>query len=157
MGLPIQFPLINGHRYSFASIEALFNEIPMIGFKSLNYSDSLEPGEVYGSRAQLLGATHGKQKATADFEMYRLEWDFLIRTLGIAGVGFGESYFDISVSYAEVNQPVVTDRLVGCRIKKVDASNTDGIDATLAKCELFVTRVLFNRVPIATPFFPLGI
>jgi hypothetical protein len=157
MGLPIQFPLINGHRYSFASIEALFNDIPMIGFKSLNYGDSLEPGEVYGSRSQLLGATRGKQKATSDFEMYRLEWDFLIRTLGVLGVGFGESYFDISCSYAELNQPVVTDRLLGCRIKKFDLSNTDGTDPTVVKNELFITRVKVAGVTIATPYYPLGI
>lgn len=154
---PIMFPLINGHRYSFASIEARFNDIPIIGFKSINYDDSLEPGEIYGSRPQLLGATRGKQKASGDFEMYRLEFDLFKLSLGVGGIGYGESYFDIKVTYAELAQPVVTDTLVGCRIKKVASANTDGTDPTAIKCDLFVTRVLFGGFPITTAAYPLGI
>jgi hypothetical protein len=157
MAPPIQYPLINGHRYSFASIEARFNGIPIIGFKSLNYSDELAPGEVYGSRPQLLGATRGKQKASADFEMYRLEFEALKATLGIGGVGFGEQKFDIVAQYAELGQPVITDTVVGFRIQKVEFSNADGTDAIVAKVTGFPLRVLFNGVPIATPALPLGI
>lgn len=154
---PIPYPLINGHRYSFASIEAFFNDIATIGFKSLNYGDELAPGELYGSRPQILGATRGKQKATGDFEMYRLEWELLKVSLGLAGLGFGETYFDIRATYAEAGMPVVTDTLIGCRIKKVDLSNADGTDPTVVKCELFVTRVLFSGSAIVIPSIPIGI
>lgn len=158
MSLPIVYPLINGHRYSFASIEAIFKALPIIGFKSINYDDSLEPGEVYGSRPQLLGATRGKQKASGDFEMYRLEFEFFKATLGVAGVGYGEEYFDINVTFSEgALQPVITDTLLGCRIKKAASGNTDGTDASMIKCDLFVTRVLLGKVPIATPSLPIGI
>jgi len=153
-----QYPLINGHRFSFASIEARFNELPSLGFKAINYDDSLEPGEVYGSRPQVLGATRGKQKASGDFEMYRLEFELFKATLGSAlpPLGFGERFFDIVVTFFEFGQPVITDQLRGCRIKKVGSANTDGTDASVIKCELFVTRVLLGGVGIATPGQNIG-
>lgn len=163
MAPPIPYPLINGHRYSFASIEARFNGIAIIGFKSLNYDDSLEPGEVYGSRPQLLGATRGKQKASGDFEMYRLEFELLKASLAAIPTGlgltpsFGEPYFKIVATYAEAGQPVVTDTLHGVRIKKAASGNTDGTDASLIKCDLFVTRVELGGVSIVGTNFPVGI
>lgn len=152
------YPLINGHRYSFASIEARFNGIPIIGFKSLNYSDELQPGDVYGSRPQILGATRGKQKSTCDFEMYRLEFEVLKQTLGLGGIGYGETRFNIVAQFAELpTSPVMTDTIVGVRIAKVELSNQDGTDPSTVKVTGHVLRIELGDKPIATPFAPIGI
>jgi hypothetical protein len=159
MAAPTEYPLINGKRYSFCSIEAVFattSPIPIIGLKSLNYSESLEPGEVYGTRPQLLGYTRGKQKPTADAEFYRLEFDAFRLTLGAAGIGFGEAVFDIPVMWAELGAPVVTDVIVGARITKVESSNSDGTDASTIKVTFAPLRVNFGGTPIAVPALPLG-
>lgn len=158
MAFQIDYPLINGHRYSFASVEAQFNGLPILGIKSINYSPELIPGKVYGSAPQKIGRTRGKEDSSCDFEMLRLEFENLKETLGQQGVGFGETPFDIIVQFAELpSSPVVTDTIVGFRIGKPEASNADGTDASMIKVSGDPMRVLLGGVPIATPFAPIGI
>jgi len=140
----ISTPLINGHRFSFASIEATVNGIPLIGFKSINYSQELEPGDVFGTRSNKLGRTRGKQNANCDFEMYRLEWENLKITLGAAGFGYGETPFNITVCYADLGAPVIVDLIEGVRITKAEFSNSEGTDATAVKLTTNVMRIREN-------------
>jgi hypothetical protein len=147
----ISYPQINGHRFSFASLEVTFNGIPTLGIKSLNYADELAPGELYGTAPQIIGRTRGKQKATGDCEMYRMEFENLKATLGIAGVGFGETPFTIVVTYFELGTVPVIDTIIGARITKPEQGNTDGTDGTSVKLTFHVMRVLFGGLPIATP------
>ncbi len=158
MPFNIEYPLVNGHRYSFASVEAQFNGLPILGIKSINYSPELMPGKVYGSAPQKIGRTRGKEDSSADFEMLRLEFENLKETLGNQGVGFGETAFDIVVQFAEIpNSPVVTDTLIGFRITKPDLSNADGTDPSMVKVTGDPMRILLGGVPIATPVAPIGI
>jgi hypothetical protein len=154
MPTPISYPLINGHRYSFASIEAIFNNIPFIGFTAVNYKPSLKAGMVYGSRPQPIGRTRGKAEFTFDFEMYRLEFEiFKASLVSVAGPGngFGEVSFRTVVQYSEIGQSVVTDTMVGARIEEADLSNADGTDPSKVKCTCSCMDILLNGVPIAIP------
>lgn len=151
----ISYPFINGHRYSFASIELVANGIPFTGFKSINYSQELDAGDVYGSRPQKIGRTRGKQNSSCDAEMYRLEWENLKVTLGFGGVGYGEIPFVITVCFAEapilgVPQPVITDVIEGARITKSEFSNTEGTDASSVKLTFNVMVIKENGVQSIT-------
>jgi len=152
MPAPIPYPLIQGHRYSFASIEALFNGLKILGFTSINYEDSLEPGKIWGSRPQKIGRTRGKQDPKAEVEMLKLEWEQFKLTLGAAGVGFGEASFNIIVVYAEQPYaPVTTDTLIGCRITNVKDASQDGTDASKVTLTIDPMTILHNGVPMVTP------
>jgi hypothetical protein len=154
MPLPISYPFINGHRYSFVSIEAIINNIPYIGFTAINYKPSLKAGMVYGSRPQPIGRTRGKAEFTFDFEMYRQEFElFKASLISFAGpgVGYGEVAFGVVVQYSEKFLPVVTDTIVAARIEEVDLSNADGTDPSKAKCTCSCLDILLNGVPIAIP------
>lgn len=138
---PVAIPNILGHYYSFASIEAVVNGQKIVGFTALDYSSMLEVGDVYGTRPQKLGTTRGKQNAEASCEMFLQDWENLRVTLGAAGIGYGETRFAIVVQYAEVNTPVKTDILEGCRVTQVEYTNADGTDAAKVKLTLNVMRV----------------
>jgi hypothetical protein len=125
--------------------------LPIMGIKSINYSEDLEPGDVYGTAPHKLGRTRGKHNANCDFEMYRLEWENLKVTLGIAGVGYGEVAFDIFVTYSENFSPVVTDQIVGARITKCEFSNSDGTDTSTVKLTCNVLNILTNLVSAGGP------
>ena len=140
----IQYPLINGHRFSFASLEIIMNGIPQLGVKSLNYSDELMPGEIYGTAPQKLGQTRGKQKTTFDFEMYLLEWEVLRSSLGLGGLGYGETYWTCQVTFAEIGQPIKVDLINGIRVNKVESSNSDGTDGSFVKISCSAFRLLQN-------------
>ena len=86
MPTPISYPLINGVRYDFSSVELNFNGlIQRAGIKALSYKHSLTPGELRGNRPQLVGRTRGKYEASASFEMFKLEYQSFIAAIGCSG------------------------------------------------------------------------
>jgi len=139
----VSYPQINGHRYSFASIEAAFNGLLVPGFKSISYNDELTPADVYGTSSNKIGRTKGKQNAACTFVMYKEEFENLRITLGVTGVGYGETQFDIILTYFEVGQVPITDIIQGCRVTKTsEDSNADSSDALTVSVECNVMRII---------------
>lgn len=158
MPYQIEYPEINGHRFSFASIEATFNGLSILGIVSINYSPELTPGKVYGSAPQKIGRTRGKEDSSCDFEMLRLEYENLVESITQSGLAYGEAAFDIIVQYSELpTSPVLTDTVLGFRIGKPDLQNQDGTDPSTVKVTGDPMRVLINGRQIATPLAPIGI
>jgi hypothetical protein len=139
--MAVSFPLINAHRYSWASVAADVNGAELVQFKEINYSHKLEPGKVRGIGPQIAGATRGEYEAEGSMVLYQEEWDVLRDRLGD---GYMEVYFPISVSYAEDGQPTTTDELVGCRITSVEKKPSQGTDGLEVSCNLHITYLLEN-------------
>lgn len=137
---PIDVPHINGHYWSFASIEARANGLPFVGFTGINYSTSLEVGDVYGTKSQKLGTTKGKQNAEGSLELLMPFWEVFRASL-FGGVGYGEKRFTLIVQYAEEGMPVKTDILEGCRIVNTEYGNADGTDPSKVTLTLNVMRL----------------
>ncbi len=108
-------PLVNGKRYSFASIELRLLNKRYFGVKEINYKDKLEPGEMRGTSPLKLGRTRGKYTADGSITMGLREHDDFIHGLNIAGqnagydaaVGVMEVEFDGLVHFAEDGNPLV--------------------------------------------------
>jgi hypothetical protein len=127
-------PIINGHRYSYASIEVIVNGIIIVGVRSVTYASTLEPGVIYGSDAQKLGRTPGEVKHRCELEIYRREWTVLMETLGQS---FGRTLFDVVVQYAEEgDEGVTTDAIYACRVTEVELANQDDNNATTVRLAL---------------------
>lgn len=135
------FPLINGHRFSWSSIEINVNGTLIRAIKEISYSNNLEPGEMRGTHAQKGGRTRGELKPEASMTIYLEEYNELIKALG---QGFLERQFDIVVSYSEKNAATVTDKIIGARIKKPEKSFSSGTDALAVKCDLDIMFVIEN-------------
>ena len=153
--MPIQYPLINGHRYSFASIEAKANGLKIIGFKSINYDDGLKPTALGGTTPVKIGRTRGAYEAKGDCEMYRLEANALMASLG---PGFYEVAWTFTVQYSENDdQPVTTDTILGVRLESTASSNSDGPDASTLKFGLNIIKpILWNGVSGVSPIDTAG-
>ena len=113
-----------------------------IGLKSINYSDKLEPTKVYGAAAEPIGRTRGAYSAEGSFELYLDEFNSLVAALG---TGYKLKPLLITVSYSEGDR-TYTDTLEGARIKGVDASQAQGADPLVRKCDLDLMRVLWDGV-----------
>lgn len=153
----ISYPDINGHRYSFASIEATFNGLLFAGFTEISYGNSLAPGDVYGTSSNKLGRTKGKQDSKCSFTMYKSEFENLRLTLGAAGVAYGETPFNITVTYFELGQVPITDLIEGIRIVEDEdmPGSSDSAEPSKVKVTCNVMRVyraltdsIANPVPI---------
>jgi hypothetical protein len=152
--MALSYPLINGLRYDYTSLEAKINGQAYdwtAGLKELSFSDELEPGEVYGTFAQSLGATRGQYKAEGSFTLYFQEaQEFIAVMSGSDGTGYMETYFDLQLSYSEASQTLVTVELLACRIKKAEDSQSQGSDPLETKFDLRVGMVKRNgKYPVS--------
>lgn len=149
---PPVYPDVNGNKKSWASITLVVGTRRIRGCKAINYKTTLEPGEVRGEGVQLLGRTRGELKNEGSLELYLDEYQELINELSQGGTGYLEATFDAVVSHSEPNSPVITDTLVGCRLKGADKGFAQGTDASVVKCDLSIMFILENgQSPITDP------
>ncbi len=143
MGAPVvTTPFINGHRYSFGSIDLIANGRLFVGATRIAYGSSLKPGKVRGTDGEYIGRTPGEAEHRCEIELYQREYQDLIGTLG---PGFGLVRFDIQVQFAETHpyenngapvEGVVTHMILGVRITDVDFQGQDGADALKVRLTL---------------------
>lgn len=136
--MALSYPLINGTRYDFSSVEIITPLGIISAVKELSYTDSLEPGEVRGTRAQVIGRTRGKYSAEGSITIYKSEFDNLILALSpVASViGFMEVAFNIVVNFSETFERTRTNILLGARIKKTETQGSEGEEPIAVKCDL---------------------
>lgn len=143
MPLP-NYPLVNGLRHDWSSISIQVGTLKIPGVKSLSYKHSLEPGEVRGTHPQVLGHTLGTYSAEGSIEMYLSEANELKRVLGD---GFMAATFDVVAKYSpKKGDPVITDKLIGCRIKASDKSFSQGNEPLAVKFDLFAMLLVEDGV-----------
>jgi len=140
-------PLIQGKRHSFSTIRLKVNGKDRIGFKSLDYDDELEEGEMRGAGSELLGTTEGDYKCTASATFFRKEFDLMIADMGD---GFYQQRFPIVV-FREANpgDGVSKDELIGCRFKKSAANDAQGADPSEVKVDISLFYIIRNgKLPL---------
>ncbi len=146
----ISYPMINGNRFDFSSVQFTIAGVTFNGVADVNYKHALKPGELRGTRSKMIGRTRGKYEASGDITLFKSEFQQLVTLLGSQGLGYMETSFDIIVTYNELGNVPVTDTLVGCRITDDSDSGKEGGDPTQVKLELNIMYMLRNGVsPLA--------
>lgn len=148
---PLVYPLINGMRHDYSSVEIKLNTLRFNGVKSITYRHSLDPGMLRGNRAGFIGRTRGSYTAEGSIELYRAEYETLIASLTLNPLlGYFEAQFDIEVSYSEAFSQLLTDKCIGCRLKSSEHSNSEGNDPSTVSCDLSIMYLLENgKFPVA--------
>ena len=135
------YPKINGQIYSFASTEVKVGTRIFTGFTDISYTQTLEPGVFRGTRPEKLARTIGEHNVEGSFTLVKVEYQELIAALGD---GYMQTPFDITVTYAETNSPIVTDVLTACRITSEEDSHSQGTDALVVACDLDIIKMTRN-------------
>jgi hypothetical protein len=139
-------PLINGRRYSFASIELAIvrpdgkSEI-FIDVDEISYSDSLDIAMVPGTNSAPVGWTAGNYSAE-DTAVSMTKSSFQQGIVEAIGNGWMGANLEIVVKYNDVGEPLTKD-VITCRINKAEDSHTFGPDPLKTKmsCKTFlITR-----------------
>jgi hypothetical protein len=121
----MNYPMVNGHRYSFSSIEVDLDGRQHVGWSAVNFTDTLEPGIVRGTHAQILGRTRGDYTCEASLTGYVEEINEFLADLGD---GWMERIFDVTVTFAEANGPTHTVEIRQCRIQSIAHAHAQGTD-----------------------------
>lgn len=140
---------INGHRYSFSSIEIDLGDAGVVsGVVDISYDHGLEPTHVRANGSvQEIGRTRGEYSATGKMTLLKEDANLLRSKLG---PGYMEKIFSVTVSYAETGHETTTDVLSGVRIKKEAESHSQGGDALKTEFELSVMALRMGGIdPIA--------
>lgn len=151
MAEPIAFPLVNGVRHGFSSIELKIAGQIFVGFKSVNYTRTRSRTMVYGNSPDPIGKTRGTNEYKADLELYLAEWHLL---QNILGEGYGDIFFDALVTHGENGFETIADELIGCTFDTDDAQNSQGTDPTARKIDLNPVKIKYGGKDNLE--FPLG-
>lgn len=157
MTTPISYPLVNGVRHSWASVEVkLAGQIFYV--TAVNYSRKRNRTLVRVNHPDPSGKTRGSNEYTADIELLLAEFNALQAALilqanqqGLNG-GYGDVFFQVVVTYTENGLDTVTDSILGCTMDSTEVGNAEGTDPSKRKIDLAPLKVLFNgQDDLATP------
>jgi hypothetical protein len=151
--MAIPYPLINGVRHSWSSVEIRVANQIVLGITEINYSPALDPAVVRGAGALPIGLTLGNMEYDGDFSILLEEFNALQTVLGD---GMMTVPFDIVPAYDATlgnvqsgGLSVIVDSLLGCRITKIEAAASSGsTDALVRKCTIKYLDLLLNGLRV---------
>lgn len=140
------FPVINGRRYSWASIEAKLDGQVYTGIRSIDWDQELAPEKVKAKGALPRGRTKGEYDANASIEWLKHDADYFRSVLAATDPSYATVEFEIVVQFAEAEgDPVSTVVLELARVMKETESNAQGSAApAVEKWDLSIMRIKKN-------------
>jgi hypothetical protein len=172
---PLSYPLVDGYRKSFVSIEARFStpvaslsvaglnvgaslSLSLLGFKDITMKRTRKRGLARGFHPNPLGKTRGSNEFEATLEMYVDEFNALVAQLSAVNpVAYGDVFFNFSRTYTENGTDTITDTAYGCTLDETDGNDTQSDDPTTRKVSLNPLNILFNGQPDTVQLNPLPI
>jgi hypothetical protein len=133
-------PTINGYAYDYSAISISVAGISFSGINSISYSDGVERTKIYGTGPKPMGVTRGQYSAEGSMEFYKHEWDRFASSIK----NIYDVIFDVTVTYKTPGQQINFDKLVQCRIDKVENSGSAGSDGLMVPVTLNVMDIIRN-------------
>ena len=141
----IPYPMANGARASFVSIELKLKGQVFCGFTKIDYKRERERTDLYGNNVDPLGKTRGSNKFEGSCDLYLAEFiAFIMSVLG--GPGYGDVFFGVDVTYSENGSDLVHDQLIGCTLDSTEASQAQGNEGLKRGVNLHPLKILFNGI-----------
>lgn len=147
--MAVAFPLVNGVRHSWTSVEIKVAGSIIGGITEINYAPKLEAATVRGAGPLPIGTTTGLASYTADFTILLEEFNSLTLALGPAWM---TAFFDVDVSYSDegytaAGLSTINDSIRRVRITEVTAAASNGSgDPLVRKCTLLPLEMYLNGV-----------
>ncbi len=152
--MAVDYPSINGRRYSWASVKVNVGARQFLGVKSINYTDKLDPTTIHGTGQNIIGTTAGMYSADGDVEFYQEEGEELIHAIGN---GWGNRALRIQIQFIDDLQPTSTHKLT---VRLIGAGNggSEGSDALTYKFTMhFLDAIDRNGVRLVPAIQPAAL
>ena len=137
----MDYPLINGVRHEWSSIEIKLRGDVYVGVKEIKYSDNLKGTKLYGTHPKPIGRTRGVYECEASIVLYTAEANQFRQALG---PGYKEVPFDVVISYTEDGFDTIVDEIIGCRITKDEGGGSQGADGLSTPWDLDPMNIIWN-------------
>lgn len=150
----LSYPLINGIRHEWSSVEIKLDGDVYVGVKEIKYSASLKGSKMRGTHPAPIGRTRGEYDCEASIVLWFAEAVQFRKKLG---AGYLEKAFDIVVSYVEDGFDTVVDEIIGCRITKDEGGGSQSPDGLTISWDLDPMKIIFDGVEgLKTPLEKLA-
>lgn len=114
MPTPIQYPDTTGFRASWQSVICKVNRQEFLGYTAVSLERTRERVLVYGTNADPIGKTRGKNTYKASIGVYLAEFNtFMLQQFG---QGWGDKTFTFQITVTENGYDTVTAQCYGCTI-----------------------------------------
>ncbi len=137
----LSYPLVNGIRHEWSSVELKLDGDVYVGVKEVKYSATLKGTKMRGTHPAPIGRTRGEYDCEASIVLWFAEAVQFRKKLG---AGYMEKAFDIVVSYVEDGFDTVVDEIIGCRITKDEGGGSQGPDGLTISWDLDPMKVIYN-------------
>lgn len=144
--------LINGTRHSWANIEIVLFNRPVIGITEINYNQKQEKEDFFGAGNNPVHRGRGNKMATASIKMYKYEVDALNAAAKAAAGNPGADItdiaaFNIAVVYKPAGSDILrTDVLHNVEFTELDAAFKQGDRMLEINLPLIVSHIEYNRI-----------
>lgn len=164
MTTPISYPLVDGFRKSWSSIEAVFSArsgsgpsmaLNFRGFRNINLSRTKSRPHVYGTHPDPIGKVRGKNEYKGSVEILVEEWNQLQAELANIRADYGNVFFTFTRTYTENGSDTIVDTAIGCTIDTTESDDSEGTDPTMRKIELNPLKIYFNGLDDEIPLAPV--
>jgi hypothetical protein len=119
--------MINGVQYAWEHVTITFPNGTMIGIQEIQYGDKKDGEEQYGKGSMPVGYGEGNYSAEGKAKMSREEFEKFTDALMTTGKAiYKHKPFVIVVSYANEDQPTITDTLRSCKLVSNDTNPKQG-------------------------------
>lgn len=154
----IQYPLVNGVRHSFASIEVKFvtqTQFTQIYFvREVNYKRTRSRTKLRLNHPDPVAKTIGSNDYDGNVVMALAEWQKFV-TEALGGPGYGDVMFEMQVTYTTPLFDTIVDSVLGCTMDSTEVALAQNDDALVRPFDLSPLKVLFNGVDdLANPLQP---
>ncbi len=119
--------MINGKRYDWEDVTIALPHGTLIDVEGIDYSDKKEIEAVYGKGTNPQGYGNGNYSAEGKLSLKKEEFNRLVEyAKQNAKSLYDLPPFPISVSYANVDEPLTTDKLQQCKLKETSNATKQG-------------------------------
>ncbi len=137
----LSYPLVNGMRHEWSSVELKLDGDVYVGVKEVKYSQTLKGSKMRGTHPAPIGRTRGEYDSEASIVLWFAEGVQFRKKLG---AGYMEKAFDIVVSYVENGFDTIVDEIIGCRITKDEGGGSQGPDGLTIAWDLDPMKIIFG-------------
>lgn len=151
--MAIDYPMIAGRRYSWASVIVNVGNAQFLGCKSINFNEKVDPQKIHGTGQNIIGSTSGMYDADGDIEFYQAEADLLVAAINTASGnrGWGNFPIPIQVQYIDDFQPVTTILLTVRLVGRTGGGSESGEALTSKFTMFFLDTIETNGIRMVPP------
>lgn len=120
--------MINGREYDWESVTVHGPGGAMVTLSNVKYEDGREATPIYGKAAKPHSYGRGKYEASGSVTLLPEEFEALksLLSANASGTVYDHHPIDVVVSYANVDNPTITDTLPLCLFEKISKEASEG-------------------------------